>query len=107
MPDIAQPRPSSKHSNSTSETATSKWAKLKSAKHSGSLSWQDASPDTLHAAIAAVTADGAAILLTATSDGGALVLRVISDTESTPYYASALDVLTETLLQITETAKTA
>lgn len=81
-----------------------KWAQAQRQESSGRLSWSDAAPEDLLAAVAAATEDGAAVLLSRTSDGGALVVRVLTDAGSTPFYPANMAALNETLSMIVEVA---
>jgi hypothetical protein len=75
---------------------------LKSAKR-GSLSWSDVGPEDLVTALAAVTEDGAALLLSKTSDGGALLIQVLESEQSKPkFYAASMAELNEVLANLAE-----
>lgn len=90
--------------NKPTGSAAAKYQAMKDRARGDSLSWGDASPQDLMAAIVAVTGDGAAVLFSKTSDGGALVVRVLVDKESIPYYPSNASELAATLKEIFEAA---
>lgn len=81
-----------------------KWHRIADSKPSGSLTWRDAGPEDLQAAVAAVTEDGAALLLSKTSDGGALVIQVLSQNGRHKLYPATMAELNEALALITEIA---
>lgn len=97
----AKYKPGSKPSS-----AAEKYRKLQeqSTRDRGSLKWSDCPSEELVDMVAAVTEDGAAILLAKTSDGGALVVRVIADKESVPFYAPDMAALNHLLMEIRSSA---
>lgn len=82
----------------------SKYANLGIGEKRGNLTWGSADPNLLRAAIAAVTEDGAALLLTKTSDGGALCLQVWTSAGRHKLYPATIQELTEALQVVIETA---
>lgn len=81
-----------------------KWEALKSENDSGKASWTWAGADDLLEAVAAVTADGAALLLSRTSDGGALVLQVWNGDGRHKLYPATVSELNEALRLIKDIA---
>lgn len=81
-----------------------KYAKLGIGEERGKLTWGSADANLLRAAVAAVTEDGAALLLTKTSDGGALCLQVWAGTNRHKLYPVTALELTEALQVVIETA---
>lgn len=81
-----------------------KYSQVQADARPGRLTWEDAPQEDLMAVIAAVTGDGAALLLSRTSDGGALVIRVITDQGSTPFYPNSASSLAEILTTLLEVA---
>jgi hypothetical protein len=81
-----------------SSNGRSKWAKAIEGQRKGSLTWADCGPEDLIAAIAHVTEDGAALLLSKTSDGGALMVQVLVTRDDRPkFYAASMAELNELL----------
>lgn len=78
-------------------TAGDKWEQNFTLQGRGRTSWSDADPTSLHAAIAAVTEDGAGLLLSKTSDGGALAITVLSDGGAHKLYPATVQELHEAL----------
>lgn len=76
---------------------TDKWEASLQLKGRGSTSWLDADPTNLKAAIAAVTEDGAGLLLSKTSDGGALAITVLSGGGAHKLYPATAEELHEAL----------
>lgn len=82
----------------------SKWGKKVENSNLSNLSFGHADAVKLQAAIAAVTEDGAAVLLSKTSDGGALVVQVWNGSGRHKLYPTTMAELTEALSLITEIA---
>lgn len=86
------------------ENGHDKWSTaLQTARHDR-CSWEDVDAEDLKAALAAVTADGAALLLGTTTDGGALSIHVLTDRGTHKLYPAHMNELTEALTLITEIA---
>lgn len=81
-----------------------KWERMAATKRSDRLRWEHADAGDLLACVAAVTEDGAALLLSKTSDGGALVLQVLNGGPPLKRYPANMAELTEYLSEITEIA---
>lgn len=81
-----------------------KWGKLGAYSDKGTLTWEEAEPGILKAAIVSATEDGAALLLSKTSDGGALVIQVLSQNGRHKLYPATMAELNEALALITEIA---
>lgn len=93
--------------NTTTDLRTvvkNKWDSLGSLESRGGLTWKDADANLLRGAVAAVTGDGAALLLTTTSDGGALCLQVWTEAARHKLYPATATELTEALQLLIETA---
>lgn len=76
---------------------TDKWETSLRLQGRGNTSWLDADPTNLKAAIAAVTEDGAGLLLSKTSDGGALAITVLSNGGAHKLYPASTAELHEAL----------
>lgn len=81
-----------------------KWAQMANRESRGSLTWADAGPEDLIAAIVNATEDGAAVLLSKTSDGGALVLQIWNGQGRHKLYPATVAELNEALALISEIA---
>jgi len=81
-----------------------KWERSLDTEKRGRVHWRDAGPEDLRDAVAAVTEDGAALLLAVTSDGGALVIQVLTDAGRHKLYPASMAELNEALRMITEIA---
>lgn len=78
--------------------AANKWAAAMLDTRKGCLSWADCGAEDLLAAVAHVTEDGAALLLSKTSDGGALMVQVLVGVGDKPkFYAASMQELNELL----------
>jgi hypothetical protein len=87
---------------SSSSSPPNKWQAAMDAHRKGSLSWADCGPEDLVAAVAHVTEDGAAVLLSKTSDGGALMVQVLVGVGDRPkFYAASMMELNELLEALT------
>lgn len=86
------------------KAGTDKWSTLPALSNKGNLTWEEAAPDLLKAAIAAATEDGAALLLSKTSDGGALCIQLLHGTSRSKLYPSSADELKEALQLIYQMA---
>lgn len=95
------------NSGKKNSTAWNRWQALKESTARGGLTWSDANGETLLAAIASVTAEGAALLLGKTSDGGALMIRIIDNDVSTPFYPADLPSLNDVLMALVGAANNA
>lgn len=84
---------------------TDKYSRALDQEKKGSLSWSDAGPEDLLAAVAAVTEDGAALLLSKTSDGGALVIQVWNGQGRSKLYPASMAELTSALMLLVEIAQ--
>lgn len=81
-----------------------KYAAAQLSTRKGGLTWADCSPTDLTAAAAAVTEDGAALLLSKTSDGGALLIQVLDGASKPKWYPASRQDLHEVLHLLTEVA---
>lgn len=81
-----------------------KWTDRLQSERRGNVTWKDAGAEDLLEAVAAVTGDGAALLLSVTSDGGALVIQVLSSTGRHKLYPASVAEINEALRLITEIA---
>lgn len=81
-----------------------KWSSHFSLKGRGGTTWLDANADTLRAAIASATEDGAGLLLSKTSDGGALSIYVLTEGATHKLYPANADELNEALHLIVKIA---
>lgn len=81
-----------------------KWESHFTLKSRGKITWQDANPEMLTAALAAATEDGAGLLLSKTSDGGALSIYVLTDGATHKLYPATVDELNEALQLIVKIA---
>lgn len=88
-----------------SQNGKNKWGIPLDSQLKGSLTWMDADPEDLRECIAAVTEDGAAILLSRTSDGGALMMQVLAEHSKPKWYPVTMQMLTETLMEVTARAR--
>lgn len=84
----------------TTASKQSKYGRAAHASGTRSLSFKEVDSNLLAAVAAAVTEDGAALLLARTSDGGAIVLQVLDGAEKPKWYAADLESLTENLRTI-------
>lgn len=80
-----------------SNGASDKWSTNLTLSSRGKVTWMDADPQMLLAAVAAVTEDGAALLFSRTSDGGALALTVLVDGAAHKLYPASVAELREAL----------
>lgn len=60
------------------EKSANKWEALRAQHSTRNFSWADAGAEDLRDMVAAVVADGSAVLLASTSDGGALVIQILN-----------------------------
>lgn len=81
-----------------------KWESHFTLKSRGNVSWSDAKPEILQAAIAAATEDGAGLLFSKTSDGGALSLYVMTDGATHKLYPATVEEISEALQLIVKIA---
>lgn len=82
------------------QVVADKYDMLKTKGDRGNLSWACAEPNLLLEAVAAVTGDGAALLLTTTSDGGALCLQVWTDSARHKLYPATEQEVHEALRMV-------
>lgn len=81
-----------------------KWGAHFNLKGRGKLTWEDANPELLRAALAAATEDGAGLLLSKTSDGGALSIYVLTNGATHKLYPATAEELSEALQLIVKIA---
>jgi hypothetical protein len=82
-----------------------KWSDRIETERRGRVQWADCSAEDLLDAVAAVTEDGAALLLSTTSDGGALSIHVLTGHGTHKLYPATQAELNAALMMITEIAK--
>lgn len=92
-------------SNGHSQKSRDKWSAPLESQQRGGLTWMDVDPEDLRECLAAVTEDGAALLLARTSDGGALLVQVLGEKSKPKWYPASMAALTEVLTEITNRAK--
>lgn len=81
-----------------------KWEALNARTRRGGITWADAGAEDLRDMVAAVTADGSAVLLATTSDGGALVIQVLNGKGRHKLYPADDAELAEALSLVTRVA---
>jgi hypothetical protein len=81
-----------------------KWGDNFALKNRGNVGWADCNKDLLHAALAAATEDGAALLLSRTSDGGALSIHVLTSVTTHKLYPATVEEINEALQLIVKIA---
>lgn len=80
-----------------------KWQRVMNQSSSRSLSWSMCPSELLKDAVANVTGDGAALLLSQTSDGGACMVQVLVGVGQKPkFYAASLSELEDLLRRLAE-----
>lgn len=87
-------------SSSNPDGVPAKYASLSHRLADKALSIRDADADLLRDTIDAVVADGDGIMLSRTSDGGAVSISVYSGGRRATAYATSLDELHDTLVQL-------
>lgn len=105
MTDRMKRGPKTRNSTSAAVGVQDKWKRLVERSSSSRVTWWDADAAKLHAAIANVSEDGAALLLSKTSDGGALALHIIADDGTNKLYPATADELNAYLDRIVELSK--
>lgn len=86
------------------QARSDRYGQLTHSESRGGLTWVEADATLLRSAAAAVTEDGAALLLTKTSDGGALCIQVWTGTDRHKLYPASATELREALQLIIEIA---
>lgn len=92
-------------SKAPSKNGRDKWSHPLDSQLKGGLTWADVDPEDLRECLAAVTEDGAALLLAKTSDGGALMVQVLGENSKPKWYPASMAALTEVLTEVTMRAR--